>query len=210
MRIRPGTLHLPTIRRALIRLHTDLFTIDEKVPWWIGDEPLNAVEKMVLILEDRRFFQHAGFDWRSGARELLRALMMQRHGGASTIDMQLVRTATGFRKRALGRKAYEILLAMLIQYRYNKLQIFRSYLQCAFFGSHLYGIHSVCTRLYQKDASALSIDEAAEVAAMLVYPRPLVPTAEWRTKLSRRANYAKRLYPRLEQSFDKLPRWKML
>lgn len=209
MRIRSGTSQLPTIRRALIRLHTDLFTVDEKVPWWISDEPLNAVEKMVLILEDRRFFQHAGFDWRSGARELLRALMMQRHGGASTIDMQLVRTATGFRERTLRRKLYEILLAMLIQYRYNKLQIFRSYLRCAFFGSRLNGVDSVCTRIYQKDAAALSIDEAAEVAAMLVYPRPLVPTAEWRLKLSRRANYARRLYPRLEESFDKLPRWKM-
>jgi len=69
-------------------LHTDLFTIDKKVPWWISDEPLNAVERMVLILEDRRFFWHAGFDWRSGLRELLRAMTVQPHGGASTIDMQ--------------------------------------------------------------------------------------------------------------------------
>lgn len=209
MRIRPGTSNLPTIRRALVRLHTDLFTIDKKVPWWISDEPLNTVERMVLILEDRRFFWHAGFDWRSGLRELLRAMTVQPHGGASTIDMQLVRTATGFREKTLRRKIYEILLSMLIQYRYNKLQIFRSYLGCAFFGSHLHGIESVSRRIYGKEPFDLSVAEAAEVASMLVHPRPLVPTTEWRTKLTRRANYARRLYPRLEKRFDKLPRWKM-
>lgn len=209
MRIRPDSARIPTIRRALIRLHTDLFAIDKKVPWWISSDPLAPVEKMILILEDRRFFLHSGLDWRSGLRELLRAITVQPHGGASTIDMQLVRTATGFREKTVRRKAYEILLAMLIQYRYNKLQILRSYYGCAFFGSHLYGIEKICRQIYSKEPSDLSIDEAAEVAAMLVFPRPLLPTPEWRAKLTRRANYARALYPRFEKSFDKLPSWKM-
>jgi|HubBroStandDraft_6_1064221.scaffolds.fasta_scaffold426034_1 membrane peptidoglycan carboxypeptidase len=209
MRIRPDSARIPTIRRALIRLHTDLFAIDKRAPWWISSEPLSPVEKMILILEDRRFFFHSGFDLRSGLRELLRAITVQPHGGASTIDMQLVRTATGFREKTMRRKAYEILLAMLIQYRYNKLQILRIYLGCAFFGSHLLGIQKISRRIYGKEPSDLSIDEAAEVAAMLVYPRPLLPTPEWWAKLTRRANYARALYPRLEKSFDKLPSWKM-
>jgi membrane carboxypeptidase/penicillin-binding protein len=123
--------------------------------------------------------------------------------------MQFVRTATGFREKTIKRKAYEILLALLIQFRYNKIEIFRSYLDCAFFGSHLFGIKAICHREYQKLPSELSLDEAAEVAAMLVYPRPLFPTPEWRLKIRRRANYGKRLYPRFEKTFNKLPRWKM-
>jgi transglycosylase-like protein len=120
MPIRSDTSKIPTIRYVLIRLHSDLFTIDERVPWWVPDEPLIPVEKMILMLEDRRFFWHFGFDCRSGIREFVRAIRLNRYGGASTIDMQFVRTATGFREKTIKRKLYEILLAMLIQFRYNK------------------------------------------------------------------------------------------
>jgi membrane carboxypeptidase/penicillin-binding protein len=123
--------------------------------------------------------------------------------------MQFVRTATGFRDKTIRRKIYEIVLALLIQFRYNKLEIFRSYLDCAFFGSRLFGIKAICRREYKKTPTELSIDEAADVAAMLVYPRPLVPTPEWRSKVRRRANYGRRIYPLFEKTFDKLPRWKM-
>jgi membrane carboxypeptidase/penicillin-binding protein len=87
-------------------VHTDLFTIDRKVPWYVPDDPLISVEKMVLVLEDRRFFSHRGFDLQSAIREVSRAIAVQPHGGASTIDMQLVRTATGYRQRTIGRKLY--------------------------------------------------------------------------------------------------------
>jgi membrane peptidoglycan carboxypeptidase len=190
-------------------VHTDLFTIDRKVPWYVPDDPLISVEKMVLILEDRRVFWHRGFDLKSAIREAARAIAVQPHGGASTIDMQLVRTATGYRQRTIGRKLYEILLAMLIQYRYNKIQILRSYMDCAYFGSHLYGVQTVCSRIYKKRPDELSLDEAAQVAAMLVYPRPRNPSPQWQLKLIRRANYARSLYPQFEKSFDKLPRWEM-
>ena len=209
MPIRSGTRRLPTLRNILTRIYLDLFAIDNRLHWFDPRDPLLLVEKMVLILEDRRFFRHNGVDFRSFCREFLKAALIQPHGGASTIDMQFVRTATGFREKTIKRKLYEIFLAVLIQFRYNKIEILRSYLDCAFFGSHLFGIDAICRREYQKHPSELSIDEASEVAAMLVYPRPLFPTAKWRMKLSRRANYGKVMYPRFEKTFNKLPRWKM-
>ena len=208
-RIRPGTLRLPSLRTALTRVHKDLFAIDKLIKW-DRDDPLLPVEKMTLILEDRRFFMHNGIDFRSCLRELFRMLTAQPFGGASTIDMQFVRTATQFREKTIRRKLYEMFLARIIQYRYNKMQVLRSYLGCAYFGSHLYGLDAICKEVYSKEPEALSLSEAAEVAAMLVYPRPRVPTAEWRAKVSRRANYGMRLYPRFEKTFDKLPRWEVL
>jgi membrane peptidoglycan carboxypeptidase len=166
------------------------------------------VEKMILVLEDRRFFRHNGIDMKACLRELVRVLTIQPHGGASTIDMQFVRTATNFREKTLRRKLYEMFLALLIQFRYNKKEILRSYLGCAYFGSHLYGLETVSYTLYGKSPIDLSFDEVAEVAAMLVYPKPLVATSQWRAKLARRANYGKRRYARFEKSFDKLPRFK--
>jgi membrane peptidoglycan carboxypeptidase len=102
-------------------------------------------------------------------------------------------------------------LAWVIQYRYNKYEILRSYLDCAFYGSHIYGRHTAAREIYKKNPwDDLDVEESAKLAAMLVYPRPLTPTAEWTRKLSRRADYAKRLYPGLKQRFHKLPRPEML
>src|SRR5262245_33638723 len=120
MEFRATTIRCPSLRRALIRLHTDLFEIDERVSEWISDEPLSTAEKMILVLEDHRFFRHWGVSFIDCLREFGRAATGQRHGGASTIDMQFVRTATDYRELTLRRKVYEVLLAVLIQFRYTK------------------------------------------------------------------------------------------
>ena len=98
-----------------------------------------------------------------------------------------------------------MLLAVIIQFRYSKIIILRSYLACAFFGSQLIGANSAARKLYRRAADELSIDEAALVAAMLVYPRPLSPTKEYELKVQRRADYGKRIYIANKERFDKLP-----
>ena len=200
-------LKLIGIRSALIKLHKDLFTIEKFIIKYSGFYPLELtrLEKLVLVLEDRRFLDHRGVDLRSAIREIFRAVTFRRHGGASTIDMQFVRTATGYRHMSFRRKLYEILLAVIIQFRYNKIVILRSYLACAFFGSHLIGANKASHKFYGRNAGDLSIDEAALIAAMLVYPRPTSPTPQWQIKIQRRANYGKRIYISNKQRFDKLP-----
>lgn len=204
MRERPTRLKLPSLRRWLIGVHMDLLAIHEHVPGTVSPEQLTLVEKLVLVLEDRRFFDHSGSDFRSLCREIFRAATLQRHGGASTIDMQFVRTVTGRKERTLRRKLYEIMLSKLIQYRYSKIRILRGYLNCAFFGSHLYGSCAASVTMYEKHPDSLSLDEASVVAAMLVYPKPLQPTPKWTGNISRRANYGKTIYIRHKDKFDKI------
>jgi membrane peptidoglycan carboxypeptidase len=195
------------VGHALIRrLRNDLISIENKQVSIDRDQPLMLVEKMILILEDRRFFQHHGVDVKACIREFLRMLANQPYGGASTIDMQFVRTATGFRNKTIRRKLYEMFLAVHIQFKYSKLEILRSYLGCAYFGSHLYGLGTVSRKIYGKSPRELALDEAAEVAAMLVYPRPISPTPNWQIKIDRRAKYLKRLLPKFARRYDKLPR----
>jgi membrane peptidoglycan carboxypeptidase len=200
-----GPLRLWSFRQFLLGLHRDLFRIDNYSLPYVSREPLSQLEKLVLILEDRRYFNHFGVDVLAGMRELGRAITIQPHGGASTIAMQFVRTATGYKEVTISRKLYEMALAVLIQFRYLKIEILRSYLACAFFGSGLTGTESAALAHFNKQLSTLTIDEAAVIAAMLVYPRPLVPTPRWFAKVSRRANYAIRRYPRFEKCFDKIP-----
>ena len=125
-------------------------------------------------------------------------------GGASTIDMQFVRTATGYKEKTLRRKWYEMLLAVLIQYRYSKPQILRSYLDCAFFGSGLVGAHQASLRMFSGAPGELTSDSAAQVAAMLVYPRPLRPEAHWIEKIQQRGRYGLARLERSKERFEKL------
>ncbi|WP_395502761.1 biosynthetic peptidoglycan transglycosylase [Ectopseudomonas mendocina] len=195
------------LRELLLKIHRDLLVVHSYVKPYSAHYPdkLSNVEKMVLVLEDRRFLDHYGVDLRSVLRELLRAMKFQRHGGASTIDMQFVRTCTGYRERTIRRKVYEIFLSIIIQFRYSKIVILRSYLACAFFGSHLEGVEAVSRKLFGKNSAELSVEQASYVAAMLVYPMGLKTSDAWWSRLQRRAIYGKAVYVLNKESFDKLP-----
>lgn len=106
-------------REILIKIHLDLFAIDSKIQSILAYYPpaLTNLEKLTLVLEDRRFLFHYGIDLKSVLRETIRAVTFRSHGGASTIDMQFVRTCTGYKERTLTRKLYEMLLAVIIQFR---------------------------------------------------------------------------------------------
>src|SRR6266478_7464058 len=94
--------------------------------------------------------------------------------------------ATGYYDRSIRRKAYEMLLAWLIQHKYSKIEILRYYLRIAFFGSHLYGVERASQRVFSKWQFDLTLEEAADIASMLVYPRPREPTERWAEKIRRR------------------------
>ncbi len=205
---RTSPLRMPFPRRFILRLHYDLFKIDRHIDQWAEYHgPLTLFEKMVLASEDRRFFRHNGIDYISVSRDALKLITFRRHGGASTVDMQLVRTITGYYEKTFKRKAYEMLLAALIQFRYSKIEILRSYLKHAFFGSHLYGADKASRAIFQKSAAELDMVEAAMLASMLIYPRPQIPTQRWEANVRRRSGYIQTILPRFEKSFEKLPRW---
>ncbi|MGB8031305.1 MAG: transglycosylase domain-containing protein [Terracidiphilus sp.] len=194
-------LELPNWARPVTwfaRLRSDLSRIDQNVMAapQTSAPALTALELMTIALEDRRFFHHPGVDARSVLRETLRVLTGRKHGGASTIDMQFVRTATGFRAPTVKRKVYEAFLALAVQFRHKKLEILRSYLACAYFGSGLIGANAAAQRIFNKNADRLGIEEAALISAMLAYPRPLHGLPRWEERARRRAAYAVAVFAR--------------
>ena len=180
------------------RLQGDLSRIDQYVHPSLHspESELTALELMTIAIEDRRFFHHFGVDVLSVLRETIRVLRGRKHGGASTIDMQFVRTVTGFRAPTIKRKVYEAFLAIVIQFRHRKLEILRSYLDCAFFGSGLIGANAAAQRVFNKDADRLTIEEASFISAMLAYPRPLQGLPGWEQRARRRAAYAVAVFAR--------------
>jgi membrane peptidoglycan carboxypeptidase len=206
---RTSLFRVPFPRRFLIRVHHDLFRIESCARGYVlWPTTLTTFEKLVLISEDRRFFRHNGIDYRACLREVWKAVTFRRFGGASTIDMQFVRTATGYYDRSLHRKIYEMLLAWLIQYRFTKVEILRHYLQIAFFGSHLYGVDAAKRALFSKgEWEDPTFEELAMLAATLIYPKPQKYSETWASKVHRRSAYIMSLYPLFEQRYEKLPRW---
>jgi membrane peptidoglycan carboxypeptidase len=162
----------------------------------VSDQPVavSALELMTIVLEDRRFFRHFGVDWRSILREVARALTFRAHGGFSTIDMQLVRTATGFRQHTIRRKLYEIALAIALQSYCDKRTILRSYLACAYFGSGLIGAKAAARKVFGTDPDKLDLPQAAVIGAMLACPRPLNGSPKWEARVRRRAGYGLSVY----------------
>jgi N-acetylmuramoyl-L-alanine amidase len=156
---------------------------------------LDATELFVLVLEDRHFFGHKGFHLASLLRESLRALAGLRCGGASTVDMQYVRTCTGLRARTLRRKLYEILLSRQLYDEADKLQILRSYLDIAYFGVGVAGLEAAAARLYRTSVARLDADRSAKLAAMLLVPIPRYPDNRWRARVEIRRHYAQSVAP---------------
>lgn len=157
----------------------------------------------VMALEDRAFVNHHGIHMKSIIREVYKLILRKKHGGASTIDMQMVRTITGFKEKTFSRKLYEATLAVLINFKYSKLQIINCYLHHAFFGSHLYGLNSAIEYLFNKKyLTNLNDEEMAIIAAMLQKPKPLNPSAKWRESVMKRARYAQTVRIRIKNSLN--------
>ena len=197
---------MPSIREWLIHTHEELLAIHACINQSAFYYPkrLTDFERLVLTLEDRRFFSHRGVSWRSLFREMLKVFIFRRPGGASTIDMQLVRTATGNYERTIKRKLHEIVLAYVIQFRYSKIAILRSYLEVAYFGTGLKGAQDAAPQGHSIDE--LSGYDAAFLASHLVFPRPRDMNEQWAKRISRRANYIKAVNVRYKKRFDKIER----
>lgn len=194
-------------RKFLKKLNYDLLDIRdfmEKSRGFLGEE-FDDIHIYVMALEDRRFLIHGGVDFIAVARELCKCIFGKKYGGASTIDMQMVRTITGFKEKTFKRKIYEMILSYFVNIKYTKKQIINCYLENAFFGSSLIGIEKVVCKVFKKKSlHDLTKEEKARIAAMLQRPRPLVPTKEWEEKLKDRAFYAESIRTRVKSS-NKFP-----
>jgi penicillin-binding protein 1A len=132
--------------------------------------------KAVLAIEDRRFFEHDGYD---PIRIAGSALAVVRAGsavqGGSTITQQLARQDVG-REKTVRRKVKEMLFAMQLERHFTKDEILELYLNKVYFGDGLYGAEAASRGFFAKSASDLSLPEAALLAGLLKAPSAYAPT----------------------------------
>ncbi len=134
----------------------------------------------VLAVEDTRFYQHPGIDAKSLARALVAALTGGVRQGASTITQQVARTFFLTPRFTAERKLKEALLALQIEQRLGKDQIFELYLNQIYLGARAYGFSAAAQTYFGKTLGELTLAEAAMLAGLPQnphYANPLVNLA---------------------------------
>ncbi len=132
-----------------------------------------------VAIEDRRFYEHDGFDPRGIARAIVTGLSEGRATqGASTITQQLARNLFLTQERTLERKATELVYAIELERTYTKSQILGLYLSRVYFGAGAYGLEAAAQRYFNKPAAKLTIREAAILAGILKSPTGYNPVDE--------------------------------
>jgi 1A family penicillin-binding protein len=151
-----------------------------------------------VAIEDRRFWDHGGVDWRRVIGAL--ASNVKAGGieeGSSTITMQLARNVfpeqLPANQRTITRKLGEARVAREIEDRYSKREIMELYLNQIYFGEGAYGIEAAAEEYFGKSASQLSLAESAILAALPRAPSRLNPRADEEAALEGRALVLRRM-----------------
>jgi len=166
----------------------------EKLGFFFGPErekrELIAIDQMpkgltdaVLVAEDSRFFTHFGLDWRGIGRAFLTNLRSgEIRQGGSTITQQLAKNFFLTSERTLVRKWKEMVLALVIEWRYDKSTIFEMYFNEIYLGQNgsvsINGMGEASRFYFGKSAGDLTLAEAATLAGLIKSPNTYSPYAD--------------------------------
>ncbi len=170
----------------------------------------------VLATEDHRFFSHHGVNFlRIIAATIKGVRSDERIRGTSTLTMQLARNFFLTQERTLERKAAEIFLALLLEQRLSKEQIFELYANQIYLGQRgsfaIHGVGEAASVYFNKDVGSLSLPEAALMVGIIRGPsfyspyRHPVRAVEIRNLVLRRMREVGFIKPAEEESASAAP-----
>jgi len=145
----------------------------------------------VLAIEDRRFFQHSGVNFIRLAEAIWVDLTRGRHEqGGSTVTMQLSRAFFLTPQKTVKRKLTEILIAMEMEQKFSKSQIFEFYANRVDLGQRgsftISGVAEAERAYFNKDLKDITLPEAALIAGLVQAPSFLSPYRHPERALERR------------------------
>jgi penicillin-binding protein 1C len=134
-----------------------------------------ALKEAVIQVEDKRFYDHRGVDYRSMAAALARGLASESFRGASTITMQLASILNGDLqtkkgRRSIWQKERQVQNAWEIEKSWSKTEIFEAYLNLVTFRGELQGIAAASRGLFGKDPHGLNQSESLILASLIRSP----------------------------------------
>ncbi len=130
---------------------------------------------MLLLVEDQSFFEHTGVDFKEIARVIRDYLLYDKPlRGASTITQQLIKNTLLTRERSFERKFKEMLMALLLEYSFDKKFILNHYMNTVYLGQKgnrtINGFTKAAQFYFNKDIQSLSLEEVATLVALVKGP----------------------------------------
>jgi len=152
-----------------------IYTADGALLGEFGEErrdftPIKEIPQVLkdalLAIEDARFYEHSGVDYRGVLRALAADLTGSFRQGASTITMQVARTFFLSQEKTVRRKLTEVLLSYRIESALSKDQILELYMNQIYLGQRTYGFTSAARTYFNKRLQDLTLAEAALLAGL--------------------------------------------
>ncbi len=138
------------------------------------DIPEDLINAFIAI-EDKRFWEHPGVDWKRTAYGVLCMFTGRNLQGGSTIDQQLIKNVTEYDDVTVTRKILEIFKALEMEKNYKKEEILTVYLNCIYMGNKCFGVQAAARYYFGKDVWDLSLAECASLAGITNNPSLYAP-----------------------------------
>ena len=156
---------------------------EENRIWIDYDEMPEDLIWAFVCLEDKRFFEHDGVDWRRTIGVMIKSDYSGQ--GGSTITQQLIKNLTQKNEVTYIRKFNEILRALNLENYYSKKDILEAYLNEVYLGCGCYGVRTAAERYFGKEVKDLTLVECATLAAITKAPYTQNPVYSYENCMKR-------------------------
>ncbi|HSE43119.1 MAG TPA: transglycosylase domain-containing protein, partial [Acidobacteriota bacterium] len=172
----------------------DEFYVEKRVVLRSMDHVSPDLRNAIIAVEDAHYFEHPGVDpW-----GILRALYVNLKTGrvvegGSTITQQLAKMLFLRPEKTMERKILEAMLAVQLERKYTKQELFLFYCNQIYLGHGVYGVEAAAHYYFGKPASQLNVVESAMIAALPKAPQEFSPHAHPQRALQRRNHVLSRM-----------------
>ncbi|MDQ1683397.1 MAG: hypothetical protein QOC82_134 [Frankiaceae bacterium] len=185
---------LPQVSRILAADGSVIATFyaEDRVPASLSQVP-PVMQKALIAIEDVRFYEHHGVDWKGALRALLHnSSTGSVSQGGSTLTQQYVKNVLieagvpGANADTLTRKVQEAKYALALERRLSKAQILEDYFNIAYFGDGAYGIGTAAQHYFGIPTRKLTLVQSAMLAGLVQSPYAYNPTLHPKAARARR------------------------
>lgn len=162
------------------------FSASKITPVPLSQIPVD-LQRAIVAVEDRRFYEHHGVDFKGLARALVQNVKSGGYSqGGSTITQQLAKNVFLTSDKSLWRKWKEVGYAVKLDMNYSKGEILEFYLNRIYFGEGTWGIQGAAKQYFSKNVQDLNLAECALLAALPKAPTYYSPLNNKEKALERR------------------------
>ena len=138
-----------------------LYSTENRI-WANSNEIPEMLGNAAIAIEDKRFYEHQGVDWKRTISASLNLFMGSGDSyGGSSITQQLIKNLTQDDDITVRRKILEIFRALEFEQTYTKEEILEWYLNTIYLGQGCYGVKSAANVYFAKDLNELTLAECA-------------------------------------------------